>query len=61
MYQSYFLAVRAVGILAAFQYAGVAAFEAEAKDVERHVGTSLVDHADDTKWNAHTTESQAVG
>ena len=59
--QGYLFAVRAVGILTAFQHTGVAALETKGEDVERDVGTGLVYHADDAKGHRHTTETKAVG
>ena len=61
MNQRHLFAVRAVGILASLQYAGVAALETEREYVERYIGTGLVDHADNTEGNAYPTESQTVG
>ena len=60
MDQRHLLTVGAVGILAAFQHTGVTALETEGKDVEGHVGTGLVDHADNTEGHADTAETEAV-
>ena len=60
MDQSHFLAVTAVGIFSAFQHTGITALETEREDVERHVRTRLVDHADDTEGYADTTKTKAV-
>ena len=60
MDQCHLLTVGAVGILAAFQHTGVTALETEGKDIECHVGTGLVDHADDTEGHRDTTEAQTV-
>ena len=61
MDERYFGAVRLVGILTALQHTGIAALEAEGEDIERHVGTGLVDHADDTERHADAAEAQTVG
>ena len=60
MNQGHFLTVRTVGILTAFEYTGITALEAEREDVEGHVGSGLVDHADDTERHTDATEAQAV-
>ena len=53
-------AIGFVGILAAFQHAGVARLEAEGEDVEGNVGTRFIDHADDTEGHTDTLEVEAV-
>ena len=61
MDQCHFLAVTAVGILTTFQYTGITALETEGEDIERHIRTRLVDHADHTEGHTDTTEPQTVG
>ena len=53
-------AVAAVGILSTLQHTGVTALKAEGEDVERHVGTGLVDHTDDTERHTDATKAQPV-
>ena len=54
-------AVGTVGIASAFQYAGVAAFQAEREHVETDVGTCFVDDADYSEGDAHPLYFQSVG
>ena len=61
MYQSNLFTVAAVGILAAFQHTGIAALETEGEDIKGHIGTGLVNHANDSKGYTDATEAQAVG
>ena len=49
MDECHLLAVGAVGVLAALEHTGIAALETEGEDVERDVGSGLIDHADDTE------------
>ena len=60
MDNGHLLAIRTVGILTAFQHAGITAFETKREDVEGYVRASLVDHSDDTERYAHTTETKSV-
>ena len=61
MDQRHLLTVAAVGILTTFQYTGIAALETKGEDVERHIRTRLVDHADHTEGHTDTTEPQTIG
>ena len=54
-------AVGTVGIASAFQYAGVAAFQAEREHVELTLGTCFVDDADYSEGDAHPLYFQSVG
>ena len=49
------------GIASTLQHTGVAALEAEREHVVGHVGTGLVNHADDAEGHAHAAQLQSVG
>ena len=53
--------VGAVGITATFQYAGVAALQAEREYIEADVGTCFVDDADNAERHTYSFYLQSVG
>ena len=61
MNQCHLLAVGAIGILATFQYAGIAAFETERENIEGHIRPSLVDHPNNTEGHTNATKTKTVG
>ena len=50
-----------VRVPASLEQAGVAALEAQRKDIESHVGAGLINDADDPERNGDLPESQTVG
>ena len=58
--ESYGCAVGAVGVFAAFQYTGGAAFQTEREDVKGDVGPCLIDDAYDTKGHTHSFQFKSV-
>ena len=59
--QGHLLAIRTVGVLASFQHTGITTLKTEGEDIERDIRAGFVDHADDSKGYADTTETQTVG
>ena len=60
VYQCHGGTVGAVGILASLQHTGIAALEAERKDIVRHVGACLVHHAYHAEGYRHALQVQTV-
>ena len=53
--------IGAFGCMATAQDGGVARFEAQRGDIDRHIGPGLVNHADDADGHAYLVEAQPVG
>ena len=53
--------ITVVGILASLKHTRIAALEAKREDIECDIGTSLVNHTNNTKRYAHSLESQSIG
>ena len=61
MYQSHFLTIATVGILATLEHTGITALEAQREDIESDVRTSFVYHTYHTKGHADTLQTHAIG
>ena len=53
--------VRIPGIAPSLQYAGTTGLQAEGEHIEGHIGSRLVDDADDAEGDAHPCQLHAVG